>query len=290
MVKSTKKEFPNLTFKAVNFKEFSWKWKGFEQSTTKPKENSNRYIAKCSKCHLEFEGKTDYLTKHVGECKQWPAEEKKQYFAELLKSKCTLPSSSSADTESIPADDIKSYFKKMGKEEELQHHIRLCKAFVLSNIPFAFADSPQFKDFQRSLAKSPYCPPSRHKLSYEILPYLGAQIEMEILDDLKKQDYLTLSIDGWTDVSRTSIYACMALKSDHTKHYLGPLEFHQARHTAENIREALKSFLVNKLDLSKVAAIVTDSPTTMVKFRRELSQEFTNVVGLRYFDFDMLGI
>jgi hypothetical protein len=59
------------------------------------------------------------------------------------------------------------------------------------------------------------------------------------------------------------------------------LDLKYKRHTAENIQKALEETLPSLMvDFKKIKSIVTDSPSTMLKFRRELSAKYPHIVGL----------
>ena len=77
-------------------------------------------------------------------------------------------------------------------------------------------------------------------------------------------------LDGWTDASNRSIYAVMFCCPDFDV-FLGVLDLTLKRHTATNIRVALVD-LFKKLGIPfrKAVGICTDSPSTMVKFRKDL--------------------
>ena len=77
-------------------------------------------------------------------------------------------------------------------------------------------------------------------------------------------------LDGWTDASNRSIYAVMFCCPDFDL-FLGVLDLTLKRHTATNIRVALLD-LFKKLGIPfrKAVGICTDSPSTMVKFRKDL--------------------
>jgi hypothetical protein len=102
----------------------------------------------------------------------------------------------------------------------------------------------------------------------KILPMVHARHEAELFENLKDQNQLTLSLDGWTDNSGNSIYALMALKGAKKKYFINVLDLSSKRHTAENIFSAIKHSLKQKqLDFDQICAIVTDSPSTMIKLR-----------------------
>jgi hypothetical protein len=131
-----------------------------------------------------------------------------------------------------------------------------------------FLENPYFQEYQAELARSPYQLPRRAQVMQKILPLVHARHEAELFEKLKDQDHLTLSLDGWTDNSGNSIYALMALKGAKKKYFIDVLDLNSKRHTAENIFSAIKSSLkAKRLDFKQISAIVTDSPSTMVKLR-----------------------
>ncbi|MBW0461390.1 hypothetical protein O181_001105 [Austropuccinia psidii MF-1] len=79
---------------------------------------------------------------------------------------------------------------------------------------------------------------------------------------------MTLSIDGWTDVSGFSIYALLLLRGQYIKQFVDILDLNLKRHTAENLVEAVKNCLDWKcISLKNISAVVTDSPSVMIKFQ-----------------------
>jgi hypothetical protein len=101
-----------------------------------------------------------------------------------------------------------------------------------------------------------------------VLPSVHAQHEVDLFERIKNQSQLTLSLDGWTDNAGNSIYALMALKGAKTKYFLDMLDLHSKRHTAKNILSAIKNSLKSKdIKFDQISAVVTDSPSTMVKLR-----------------------
>ncbi|PLW11301.1 hypothetical protein PCANC_04246 [Puccinia coronata f. sp. avenae] len=95
-----------------------------------------------------------------------------------------------------------------------------------------------------------------------------ARHELALLETIKNQNQLTLSLEGWTDNSSNSIYALMALKGSKKKYFVDVLNLHAKRHTADNIFVAIKNSLKSKqIDFNKISALVTDSPSVMIKLR-----------------------
>jgi hypothetical protein len=72
-------------------------------------------------------------------------------------------------------------------------------------------------------------------LSKEILPILAAQCKLSFWDEIKDEKNLTLSLNGLTVSSGTSIYAVMIQKRPWIKGYIGKLNLTEKRHTSINI-------------------------------------------------------
>ncbi|MBW0472872.1 hypothetical protein O181_012587 [Austropuccinia psidii MF-1] len=84
---------------------------------------------------------------------------------------------------------------------------------------------------------------------------------------------MTLSIDGWTDVSGFSIYALLLLCGQYIKQFVEILDLNLKFHTAENLVEAVKNCLDWKcISLKNISAVVTDSPSVMIKFQNLLTK------------------
>ncbi|OAV85094.1 hypothetical protein PTTG_30797 [Puccinia triticina 1-1 BBBD Race 1] len=108
-----------------------------------------------------------------------------------------------------------------------------------------------------------------------------ARHELALLETLKNQNQLTLSLDGWTDNSGNSIYTLMALKGSKKKYFVDVLDLHAKRHTADNIFSAIKSSLKSKqIGFDKICALVTDSPSVMIKLCRIVNEENPHILKI----------
>lgn len=133
------------------------------------------------------------------------------------------------------------------------------------------------------MAQNPYTIPKREEFSKVLLPFLASDVQKSMIESLKQQNYLTLSLDGWVDCSGISYYAVLLLKGPNTpKNYLGNLEFNLDCYTAVLIVDKLKVLLQDQLAISEhIKAFVSDSPSTMVAVRRMFSTLFPSVIQLR---------
>ena len=77
----------------------------------------------------------------------------------------------------------------------------------------------------------------------------------------------TILIDGWTDNAHNSIYAVMLCCRDFDV-FVGVLDLFGKRHTANNVREALKTLFARVgISFEKAIAICTDSPSFIQMFK-----------------------
>jgi hypothetical protein len=208
------------------------------------------------------------------------AETKSTYLRNAMKpaeGSTTLETSDLEDNQvisvSIPdrstsAQSVDPYFRPISNEKAYRLHELLLKSLISSNVPLTYLENPYFQEYQRELVRSPYKLPRRVQMIENVLPTVHAQHEVDLFERVKEQNQLTLSLDGWTDNAGNSIYALMALKGAKTKYFIDILDLHSKRHTAENIFSAIKTSLKSKqLEFDQLSAVVTDSPSTMIKLR-----------------------
>lgn len=123
-------------------------------------------------------------------------------------------------------------------------------------------------------------PPKRltdYRMRTTVLPKIVSQVEERQLEKISAHSNWTLSIDGWTDVSKNNIYAVI-LVDLHEQHYLGDLCLGSQRHNTDNICEALKEKVSSCIN--RISAIVTDSPHVMIKVRANFCEENQRISNL----------
>ncbi|CAG8795514.1 2095_t:CDS:2, partial [Racocetra fulgida] len=110
-----------------------------------------------------------------------------------------------------------------------------------------------------------------------------ARILVEMVDRISEMSDLTLSLDGWMDVSNNSIYAFLLHKFENINEIINIEEFSSIRHTASNLLVAIINSLQNvSIDFSKIIAIVTDNPSVMIWLQKDISEKYQYVIVLRY--------
>lgn len=255
------------------------RWTGFLMSDLR-RDSSNRRQAKCTHCLLVFDnGKPAELFKHViNSCKKITPKAKSSYILQVPQcskddsAKQVQPETSTTTAPpivvNIPSSQSMHHFSGFSKPKTDELHEVLLKALITGNIPFRFLHNHYFRLYQEMLARATYQLPTRQKMTSTILPYLHANYQLQAAQVFKKETSLTLSLDGWTDCSRNSVYAVMLLRGTAIKFYLYNLDLHATRHTANNVLDSTNAtFCRQGVDWATVCAVVTDSPAIMVKFR-----------------------
>ncbi|MBW0491689.1 hypothetical protein O181_031404 [Austropuccinia psidii MF-1] len=280
------------------------RWKGFLMSNFD--NSSRRRQAKCTHCEQVFnEARPHQLFAHIKDkCQSISALERIQYLQDAVSNATGLFSSESDDIptlgpckshlfiDSSPISNIPqkrprgasssdhSCLPPFTVEEMQKLHELILTACLTSNIPLDFLDNPYFQQYQEGLAQSlPYELPLRTQITQTALPMLHAKHEMEIMNEVRNQKGLTLSLDGWTDVSGNTIYTVLLSRGDHLKHFIDILELTGKRHTAENFYEAVSECLLKKsLKMSTISAVVTDSSSLMAGFQALMTTEHPHII------------
>lgn len=151
-------------------------------------------------------------------------------------------------------------------------HVMIIDYFIIAH-SIHFSPQSPWEPVLRLLAeRSPF----RKKADW--LPNADdGDVEKRQEEEIQKSRHWTLSLDGWTDASKNSIYAVLLINQN-TQHYLGNLELSEKRHTADNIGPALIQLLGEKIQ--SVAAIVTDNPNVMKKVRGDLCIKHSRIVNM----------
>ncbi|CAG8493613.1 1341_t:CDS:2 [Cetraspora pellucida] len=160
-------------------------------------------------------------------------------------------------------------------------HTLLLQSLIYSNVPFRFVENPFFALFLKKLYSS-YNLPSRYILTHRIMQAEYARVLLEMVDHLEESNNLTLSLDGWTDVSGNSIYAFLLHKFENINEVINIEDFSITRHTANNLLIAIETSLKNiNLDFNKIIALVTDSPSVMIRLRKNISEKYKHIISIR---------
>lgn len=144
-----------------------------------------------------------------------------------------------------------------------------------------FLDNKFFVEWQNKIAECARSGISTKRLSdsrfrKNILPKMTEKVNEKQKKAIEEKDNWTVSVDEWKDCSKISYYAVMLVSSE-SQIYIGnaPVD----RGTSDNIRFGVIDII--QPYLSKIRALVTDSPNVMVKMRNDLQKDIRSVIPIR---------
>lgn len=262
------------------------RWHYFYRSVEKG--SGNRYRAMCEHCSEVLDGKPDKLEHHVLHRCTLTSESRVEYMRIVERSsKRHRMSMHSSGLESQPVflpqhqqQRLSKFFSPpMKAEVQETHHMRFLDFLVSSNSAFNVCSNKELDLFIRGLNPS-YVIPSRRVVSDRLLQKRYSECLLELGDQLKDVNDVTLTMDGWEDVSNNSIYAVIAITS--TKQWILDIVHFTGRPTANALlQQLLLSTNKTLLRLTSIVAFVSDSPTTMIRLRSNLVNLHPNMVPLR---------
>ena len=94
--------------------------------------------------------------------------------------------------------------KSIPPNEMAAIHQQLLRALLSANVPFSFVDNPEVIKLFKMIRPS-YNLPSRKWISTEVLDQVHKEVDHEIQKFAAEAKFLTLSGDGWTNVSKQSM-------------------------------------------------------------------------------------
>ncbi|KAI0056370.1 hypothetical protein BV25DRAFT_1978033, partial [Artomyces pyxidatus] len=111
-----------------------------------------------------------------------------------------------------------------------------------------------------------------------------ARVLLEDIERLKTRKLLTIMTDGWEDAQRRSLYGTLLAEIAEYPVILGLDDVSGDRGTADNVLKIVTTAITRKqVKPDQVIAVCTDSPTTMVAFRRKLKEKWPWVLTLYCF-------
>ena len=234
-------------------------WKHFLRSATKVGK-TNRFYAKCRYCNKKMDGKPDRMKRHIlTYCKEVSFEARA----------------------SVTEDDTKEKKLKQTSQSDVNHpNMVFLRAMVCSGVAFSFSEDFYFRKFVH-LLKPSFHLASRTSLTDKYLNSLYSEAVTERDYSLQSLDCATLLWDGWSDVSHNSIYALMLLHDHDKSQILDIISLSKMRHTAFNMVDVtVRTLGDSAVKTESVRGCVTDSPTVMIKYRKELRHKFRGMVPM----------
>ncbi|GAQ83561.1 hypothetical protein KFL_001530040 [Klebsormidium nitens] len=236
-----------------------------------------RHWVKCTYCATEFKSRVEDAVKHIARaCKSAPDDVKlnqlailaakvpaseKDYVLEGKRPKADAPASLKQKQISYHVDTA----SVLPQQKKIYDH-KLLMLFVMRNIPFMVASDPYFLDFVRALRPN-YAPAGDYTLRHSTLLEEAARVELAVRKKVESQGHVTLTLDGWTDAWKRSIYAFVGSFPDRVSHLFGTEDFSDEKHTSENIASRVRIWL-EKYGYKNFICLLTDNPNVMKKLRR----------------------
>ena len=158
-------------------------------------------------------------------------------------------------------DDYVVKFTKNEYEEATKY---LVKAICTARIPFAFVENIYFKRFVKILNPC-YKLPSRKQVAGPLLEKEYKESKEFIDGIIKITDYITLIIDGWSNVKHLPVLNIVACALSYTPEpiLLDSIMTADQSHTAEYMAGLLKKEIEN-IGSKKVVAVETDNAKAML--------------------------
>ncbi|CAM4841257.1 unnamed protein product [Rotaria magnacalcarata] len=138
---------------------------------------------------------------------------------------------------------------------------------VRCNLPLNIVESAGFRVFMKDYCFK-YEPISAKKLKRDILPSFMNNVSKTIHEALNKINYLSLTIDGWSDRRCRSFLGITCHFIDDkmmSQAYLLDFVRHKSPHTGENIKQLTEDVLDRFEIKEKVFKIITDNASSMIK-------------------------
>ena len=192
-----------------------------------------------------------------------------------------LSSHESVTTSNARQAFIAQHFHAPLSKDRLDFHHRQVLNFIISsNSAFRIVEDPEFKILLTQLNPS-YKVPCRSTITDSLLTRKYHEILLQNIDEMKELENITLATDGWTDVSKSSIYATLALTGGKAEYILDISHFTN-RPTAINSTIMLdKVILACSLNPRKqIRGIVTGNPSSMVATRRLFCEKYPGIVPI----------
>lgn len=167
------------------------------------------------------------------------------------------------------------------KNKENRITLSLAKNLIIRcNLPLNLVEKPAFREFMKDCHLK-YRPISTKRLKHDVIPSLSKTVLARIHETLNATDYVTLTVDIWSDRRCRAFLGVTCHFIDEKMYpqaYLIDFIRFKSSHSSENIQqmteETLKRFNLTK----KVFRIITDNASSMMKaYKFGLSLEDENL-------------
>ncbi|CAG8623273.1 1363_t:CDS:2 [Cetraspora pellucida] len=187
-----------------------------------------------------------------------------------ITSETTSETTSKLAGPSAKQENILNWCKPISSAQSNKLHSKLLNAIIYGNISFNFIDNLYFRDFLQELAPS-YQLLSLDMLCRHVLTRMFSNHLQKKLTTMSIFTDATICLDGWTDISRNSIYGFMILK-EHEKHVIDIIDLSANHHKASFIMNKIEEVLVsNGIQISSAITCDTNNPPALQTWQKENS-------------------
>lgn len=143
------------------------------------------------------------------------------------------------------AHDIFSlrYLKIRKLEDNMKVHGYMLKALITGHVPIWFIHNKSLVEARQKLSVPRFTTASQHVLVDRVLPRLHAHYSISAKAWLKQNTNTSISLDGWTECFRNSVYPVLILRGTQIKKMIDVLDLEAVWHTSDIILAALKTAL-----------------------------------------------
>ncbi|CAB5392201.1 unnamed protein product [Rhizophagus irregularis] len=193
-------------------------WEYFEKKALK---SPGHFSGECKFCHMKWNrAYVRILQSHLAnECVECP-EQIQNYWLGYISAKDSLNDDDTASITSQESTNSKNKKRKVLNESKIASIDRaLIRAFVCCGIPFSVIDSPFFRELLYQLRPN-YDPPSRKKLSENLLNQEISRVNIAVKKELELSENLTLDHSIATKILAACNTIAKFFKTSHIGHNL----------------------------------------------------------------------
>ena len=163
------------------------------------------------------------------------------------------------------------------ESSQKQRDLLLLRALISTNTSFTFCEDPYVSDFLRSLSTT-YSPPSKFKLINSVMneEYAECREELQTIveNEINTSNFLTLMLDGWSDIKRRSIYGILLCNPRISPIVIDCKNSSSKESTGVNLSKLVVSSCEKWVrNFEGVDAVVTDNASNMSLMKSLLQEE-----------------
>ncbi|CAG8581991.1 15241_t:CDS:10 [Cetraspora pellucida] len=252
-----------------------WQW--FSEGE---KLNSSHYLARCNFCKQSCPGEPSKMVKHILVTCEEIHQDERNNIENILANASTKKTKNLQKNNSLPQvdnhnDNCNTNTNDVPEVEDISVlsigekasiNRQLLKALISANAPLSFVEDPEvIKLFQ--MLNPRYKLPSRKWLSTSVLDKIHENVQCGIQHFISDSMFLTLSGDGWTNVSKNSMLNFIITNEKHESQIFKIDNYSNQRHTGDNIFAIYREIGMS-IGLNKWTAFISDSGSDFKKAQR----------------------